>query len=355
MAQKNDMTVNYQWANRPADQRFMDLGSLQAAVAARTDRSIAVSARPDQLVAIGTDEGQLFFDSPQGPLIPTNWSFGQIASAAKAPASYLRKIPSPLTADCLNWGLRHGERDENLLLLDKENHELRAVTSMSYGRIWDHEVVNGVIRINEEAGGAWKVPVASYQSKDPGRATTLYASDRDVFIFLCDEQHLVEFNGEQLKRGFYVWNSETGSQTFGIATFLYRMVCDNRIIWGQENKQELRIRHSIGAPERFVREGAPALKAYAESSTEQVIAGIRKAKALEVGRTDNDVMDWIAKQGFTPSFSKRVYETAMAEEGRCASVWDVANGLTAVARGIQHTDTRVDLERRAGRIIEKIQ
>ena len=352
---KNDSTVNYQWANRPADERFKTLEDLQAAVAARTSRSYAFNAAPNQSMAIGTEEGELVLATPErDPLRFTNWSFGQLAFAAEAPAAYLRRIPSPLAADCINWGLRNGKRDENLLLVDSQDNRLRAVTSVSYGRIWDKDVVDGVIRVNEQAGGIWKVPAASYATKNPDRATTLYASDRDVFMFLCDETHLVEFNGEQLHRGFYVWNSETGAQTFGIATFLYRYVCDNRIIWGQENKHELRIRHSAGGPERFTREAAPALKAYAESSTEQIIATIKRAKALEVGRTDKDVLEWIKNQGFTASFSKRVYDTAVAEEGRCASVWDVAQGLSASARSLQYTDARVDLERRAGKMIEKV-
>lgn len=351
---KTDSTLNYQWAKRPDDQRFLNLQSLRDAVAARTDRAIVSSATPQQTVAIGTYEGELFLNHAGGnPLRFTNWSFGQYASAAKAPASYLRTIPSPLAADCLNWGIRNADRDENLLLIDGTEQRLRALTSTTYGRIWDLDVVDAVIKINEQCNGAWKVPAASYQTKNPERATTLYASDRDVFLFLCDEEHKIEFNGRSLNRGFYTWNSETGSKTFGLASFLYDFVCDNRTIWGQEDKHELRIRHSIGAPERFVREGAPALKAYAESSAADVVATLKKAKALEVGKTDEDVLEWIKKQGFTASFSKRVYDQALAEEGRCASVWEVSQGITALARAIPHTDTRIDLERRAGRLIER--
>jgi hypothetical protein len=352
---KNDSTVNYQWASRPADERFRSLDDLRTAVAARTDRSYAFNATPEQTMAVGTEEGEIFLANPErDPLRFTNWSFGQLAFAAEAPASYLRKIPAPLAADCINWGLRNGKRDENLLLVDGQDNRLRALTSVSYGRIWDLDVVDAVMRVNEKASGIWKVPAASYATRNPDRATTLYASDRDVFIFLCDETHMVEFNGEQMHRGFYTWNSETGSQVFGVATFLYRYVCDNRIIWGQEAKQEIRIRHTAGGPERFTREAAPALKAYAESSTQPIIDRIRRAKALEVGKTDKDVLEWIKNQGFTASFSKRVYETAVAEEGRCANVWEVSQGISAMARSIQHTDARIDIERRAGKILEKV-
>ncbi len=56
--------------------------------------------------------------------------------------------------------------------------------------------------------------------------TTLYASDRDVFLFLVDDAHPIEAgrlpNGDPdlFFRGFYAWNSEVGSKTLGIAFLL---------------------------------------------------------------------------------------------------------------------------------------
>ena len=62
--------------------------------------------------------------------------------------------------------------------------------------------------------------------------TTLYASDRDVFLFLVDDAHPIEAgrlpNGDPdlYFRGFYCWNSEVGSKTLGIASSLFlRAVC----------------------------------------------------------------------------------------------------------------------------------
>ena len=130
---------------------------------------------------------------------------------------------------------------------------LRSLTSPNYGRIWDIQVVEAVERVNHD--GMWKVPAASYSASNPKRATTLYASDRDVFIFLVDPDHAIEIGDDVLFRGFYTWNSEVGSQVFGLSTFLYRYVCDNRMIWGASNVQEVRIRHTRGAPERFGYEG----------------------------------------------------------------------------------------------------
>ena len=140
------------------------------------------------------------------------------------------------------------------------------------------------------------MPAASYATTNPKRATTLYASDRDVFLFLVDPKNPVEVGGEQLFRGFYTWNSEVGAATFGLTTFLYRYVCDNRIIWGASDVKELRIRHTGGAPERFGWEGERYLRRYAEESTAKIADGIRSAQAkqipLNTGKGDT-VESWL--------------------------------------------------------------
>ncbi len=65
--------------------------------------------------------------------------------------------------------------------------------------------------------------------------TTLYASDRDVFLFLVDDTNPIEAgrlpdgSPDVYFRGFYCWNSEVGSKTLGIASFYLRAVCMNRI------------------------------------------------------------------------------------------------------------------------------
>ena len=87
--------------------------------------------------------------------------------------------------------------------------------------------------------------------------TTLYASDRDVFLFLVDDTHPIEAgrlpdgSPDLYFRGFYCWNSEVGSKTLGIASFYLRAVCMNRNLWGVENFEEITIRHSKFAGAAF--------------------------------------------------------------------------------------------------------
>jgi Domain of unknown function (DUF932) len=56
-------------------------------------------------------------------------------------------------------------------------------------------------------------------------------------------------------RDFYAWNSEVGAKTLGIASFYLRAVCQNRMLWGVEDFEEITIRHSKYAASRFAHEG----------------------------------------------------------------------------------------------------
>jgi hypothetical protein len=67
---------------------------------------------------------------------------------------------------------------------------------------------------------------------DVSRETTaLYASDRDVFLFLVDDTHPIEAdalpNGDTdfYIRGLSSWSSKVGATKLGIAAFYLRAVC----------------------------------------------------------------------------------------------------------------------------------
>ena len=246
-------------------------------------------------------------------------------------------------------------REDSLVLAQSNGHNiLRAMTSTSYGRIWDSQVVDAVEKVNHD--GRWVIPAASYATTNPKRATTLYASDRDVFIFLVDPKNPIEINGEQLFRGFYTWNSEVGSAVFGLCTFLYRYVCDNRIIWGQTDVKELRIRHTGGAPERFAYEGQRVRgrmptsqpRASCRASRPRRMPKSRSTRATGYGR------GLVAEAGIHEVPGQGQRRDRQAEQGGVRSVWDVVNGITAYARSISHTDARVELETKAGKLMDLV-
>ena len=149
--------------------------------------------------------------------------------------------------------------------------------------------------------------------------TTLYASDRDVFLFLVDDTHPIEAgrladgSPDLYFRGFYCWNSEVGSKTLGIASFYLRAVCMNRNLWGVENFEEITIRHSKFAAQRFAHEAAPALTSFANSSPAPFIAGIKAARERIVAHSDEDRESFLRKRGFSKSETAKIVETVLQE------------------------------------------
>jgi hypothetical protein len=349
--------ASQQWATRPDDQRFLSLGELAASVSTRCDLSRAVDVRLDSLTLNQSAHGDLLLTSPDGQTVPfTNWSFGQLASLVGAPASYLRRLPAPLARVNLEWGLEGSDagREQAKLLYQPPvesatDGQVRAFTSTTYGRIWDIDVVRAVERINQD--DRWRVPLKAYGGQNSMQATTLYASDRDVFIFLVDEDRPIDSGGQTYFRGFLTWNSEVGKAAFGLQTFLYSYVCANRIIWGARDVEELRIRHTSLAPDRFVEQAQPALVAMSEASPQPIVEAIRNAKTTRVGKTVADVEAWLAGKGFGRAESTLAITLAQrggetGSSGDPTNMWDLIQGGTAAARAIGHADSRLEQERR---------
>jgi hypothetical protein len=193
-------------------------------------------------------------------------------------------------------------------------------------------------------------------SKD---TTTLYASDRDVFVFLVDDLNPIEAgklpdgSPDVFFRGFYCWNSEVGARTLGIASFYLRAVCQNRTLWGVEDFEEITIRHSKYAASRFAAEAEPALIQFAESSPMPFVNGIKAARDRIVARDDEDREGFLRKRGFSRAETAKIIDTVLAEEGRKPeTVFDFVQGITRVARDKPHQDARLDLEGKAKKLLE---
>lgn len=355
----NLIQANKQWATRPDEERFTSLPEMLAAAEARRAISRARIVSSRALRCATADNGKsLAIVGPSGvEVAPTHWSFGQLASLAGAPAGYLRDLPAPLAADCVDFGLQTRPVEDVGILLTRDGGgvQLRAATGPRYGRIWDADVIRALVdRFGDGLTGDWRVPGIRGQRVDVNREnTTLFAGDRDCFVFLADEDHRITLpdrrNGEPgtLARGFFISNSEVGGGTLRLKAFLFDFVCANRIVWGARELDEISIRHTASAPDRFIEELRPALLEYA-NATESVTAGVlRAAQSSRLDRAD----EWLAKR-FGPRVSKRIEQAHMLDEGRpIETLWDAVTGATAYARGIRHQAERVDFETQAGALL----
>ena len=144
----NLVQASRQWATRPPEERFTSLPLMQKSLELLRDNSRAAVFSSRQLSAIPNESTGLLIEGPGGHVAaPTHWAFGQLSNLSGAPAYYLRSLPAPLAADCLNYGFKV-ERDAVdtgiLLTRDAEGVQLRAATGPRYGRIWNVDVVRAL-------------------------------------------------------------------------------------------------------------------------------------------------------------------------------------------------------------------
>jgi hypothetical protein len=359
------MQVNQQWSSRPDDERHVSLLDFQAKT--RFDREMSrqavVSSRDITATADG-DKGLLITGPKGNAIVPTHWAFGQLATLGDAPAAYLRKLHPALAADNLNYGLKVMREIEDvgvyIQLPDGDGlPTLKAATGPNYGRVFNSQIADILVnRFGDGLTGQWKVPGEFGKPVPITKAnTTIYGSDRDCFVFLCDEHNRIEMSDRRdgkagsLARGFFVWNSEVGGQSFGFAMFLFDYACSNRIVWGAQQFKQLRFRHTKSAPDKLMEDIQPVLIEYAESAAgpiEAAIAGAQRAKVEAVS-------EFLASRNFSKSLANSIQRVHMEEEGKpIESMWDVATGITAYAKTVTYQDERVRLEREAGKVLDLV-
>lgn len=368
----NLFDANAQWSSRPDDERFVSLLDLQAHVRAQrlASKAVVVSSRKLSAQPLPDHRGLVVVGPNGHPVAPSHWAFGQLSSLAGAPASYLRKLPAELAADNLNFGLLNREVEDVGVLLRKgsDGATLAAATGPAYGRIWNVDVVDALVhRFGDGLSGDFRVPGEFGHRVDVTKAnTTLYASDRDMWVFLADEEHRIELpnrrNGEtgSFARGFIVGNSEVGSATLFVKTFLFDYVCANRIIWGAEDVQEIRIRHTAKAPDRFIEQVTPALVSYANSSARGVVKALEAARSHRLftpgaadEKRDEAVEKFLAGRFSRPQARAMMAAHQAEEERPVETLWDAVTAATAYAKGITYQDERVAIEEKAGDMLRE--
>lgn len=354
--------AHHQWATRPDDERFTSLDEMLTHL--RRQRVISEMGRTfnRQLEARPIEDdpnGIAVMGDDVGVTAPSHWAFGQLCQLIGAPASYLRTLPSPLAADCINQSMLDRRVDQVGFMLRNDGvmPTLAAVTGPTYGRIWNEQIVEALVRrFGSGPDAEFTVPGEFGQQVEiTKKNTTLFAGDQDMFLFLADERNKIEVpgrrNGETglLSRGIFIQNSEVGASSLRIGTFLYDYVCSNRMVWGAEGFQEVAIRHSSKAPMRWLDEVAPAIRQLTTAPSYSIVNALQAARSQ---RLDDDQVDKVLAKRFTTNQAKAIKLAHMSDEGRpIGSVWDIVTGATAYARGIGHQDKRVAVERIAGQIL----
>jgi Domain of unknown function (DUF932) len=366
------MQAHNQWATRPDDERFLNLPAMLRDATVSRSRTLASTLPVEQIRARGAGSEVTLYNPKRSNNTPyplSHWAFSQLAERIKAPADYLRRLPAPLAAENINHGLeRYGEQQERAgiyaYMEPREGEEpvrlIRALTGPKYGRIHDADIIAALIdRFGDGLTGDFRVPgkFGKALTENTLLDTTLYRGDRDMFIFLADEEHRVSIpnrrNGKtgEMARGFFVTNSEVGAGKATLAMFLFDFVCENRIVWGAEGFVEIDIRHSSNAPARFVQEALPLIRNFTARRSLPIQERIQAAQAKRIGN-EEDAGKFLGGM-FGVRRAAQIARTHLEEEGRpIETLFDASTAVTGFAKRIPFQNERVAMERKGGLIID---
>lgn len=379
----NLFKASNQWAERPADERYWSIEEMTAD-AKRYAGESALAVLPYKALSADADNGEVLLVGSNQKARLTHWGFGQIAGKIGAPASYLRQLPADLAARNLSHGLAKKEGTANLLFHANGGLLCRCATSDMYERIWNWEVGEALQSLQ-----GWKIPPARPAGKS-GERTRLataadilsrgalgglsikvgdtiapagvYASDKDMFVFMVDDHHVLRNPADPatpLARGFFVWNSEVGDRSFGVMTFLYDAVCGNHIVWNVSNVQEVRVRHVGTAREKALLKLNVSLTQYADASASEDEALIARAQSYQIAATKEETLAALLKFAAKENLPhvKAMAEPAylLAEQtpryGSPRSPWGISQAMTQLSQDCVYADKRAAIDAEAGKVL----
>jgi hypothetical protein len=380
-----------QWMSRPNEERFWNVREGADAARAYRDQAVTSTVNYNDLRVEAGSDGLYLTGRTGASAQISNWAFGQLSSKVKAPASYLRNLPATLAAQNLNHGLKNErDADDTARLLFHRNGGmlLRAALSDRYERIWNHELLDQIAKLENQG---WRTPPARPARKDPRtRPATqadvlateslgglsikvgdpiapagVYVSDRDMFVILINEaMRLDDGTDDGLISGLMLWNSEVGDKALGGMRFNLKTVCGNHIIWGASGVEQFSIRHVGDARFKTWRKLNLTMRELDDASFSEDEAIIKRSREVEIASNKQEVIETVTRFAANKKLKSELSEDRLGRAFDLAemhrdwygvaptTVFGMLNGMTEVAQEEKFTAKRTKIDRAAGRILE---
>ena len=398
-------TASNQWASRPDDERFLSLADMYKARYAKENGDVVrqQQCNMSEFRAFYDHNDELMlehrFSATDGgiTLVPTAWSMKQLCTRTRTPYPALKLWQNDgnyaLVEDALNHSFK--KRGEDMQLYHQYDNilsrpqTLHAATSERYTRIFDYEVIERVQRFTNRSSANWKVPgtidwstgqhvSGDYLGSDEvtKESTTLYAGDRDMFIFLVDDENPIDLgvtrNGEQdvVFPGFIVGNSTVGYKPIWMMSFYFRGVCMNRCIWGAQGIKEYSNKHLTNVRQHALygnknstdefqqlsfAERLGKLETQQQQGRDKTAKSIQGAMQVEEFKDDETRILKLRKVDIpAPTAKKIVVNFEKSENYPILTRWDMHNAITAEARTVSFQNERTKLEKTATKFLRMV-
>jgi hypothetical protein len=356
-------TAHREWASRPPDERYASVQALYDAARARHAR---IEERTTETVDLRTevvdDDDLAIRNTSARTAALTHWSFGQLATIASAPPSYLRTLPASIASQAINYGLQRFAREEYQLFIERAAPwTVHAITSPRYARVQHHELAARVLALMAQHP-AWHLPLG-YKDGEFGAEkipSGAYLGDRDMFLFLVDGNRDLDDPTDRthagLFRGFILRNSDVGAAALTLDVFLFRAVCGNHIIWGLKHVAGFRRRHIGTSIQTAWTSSLDGIRDALDANTASDRAILLRATSQELGPNREAVIDAaVSRLEVSQKQAAEAYHLAEAHETNPRSVWGYVQGLTRLSQSTPWQDGRYTLDRAASRLLTTVQ
>ena len=355
-------TAHREWASRPPDERYASVHALYDAARARRDRIEERSIETGEFRTEATDDDDLVIRESSGRTAAlTHWSFGQLATIAGAPPSYLRTLPAAIASSAINYGLQQQRRDEHQLFVERSaSRTVHAITSPRYARVHHYELADRVLDLMA-LHPAWRLPLGYKDGKFGAERVPsgAYLGDRDMFLFLVDGNRDLDDPTDRthagLFRGFILRNSDVGAAALSLDVFLFRMVCGNHIIWGFQHVAGFRRRHVGTSIQHAWTTSLDGVRNALDADTADDRTLLLRATTQELGPTRDAVVEAAVRRlDVSQKQAAEAYTLAEQNETNPRSIWGYVQGLTRLSQRTPWQDGRFVLDRAASRLLTTV-
>lgn len=380
--------------SRPDDEHFDSFEAIEASARASETQGEEVSLPAKEIIVLAREH-----DHPQGPYAvqltdgrtvdPNHYSMTQLCQGAKVPMGLLERLTAKTGAQVLNESLQHDEVTDRRALLEHSVNgsyggggittRLRAITSDSYYRVWDGDILADIKRHLLPMGFIPALPTINTDAQQRNilgnNKPALFRGDRDSFSFFYTEPATVNFDtttGEMkregpqdddglggLRRGFMVGNSEVGARAAVYRSFYFRAMCSNFLIW---DTSEVESRRQVHRGERNMRTwflelrdtisrlsaeiGGEEMERFQRAAQQAFVRdgeGTDKNKALAAQRLNRQFR--VPRSVATDVVDAALLPINQSEDKDKPdlSLWTVANGLTWEAKDTGHAVRLLEL------------
>lgn len=370
--------------NRPADEHFESFDSIMTAArhSQATGEEITVAA--DSLIVLPGETGQDRYrlQLRDGLTVDlNNYSLGQLASGARVPLPLLERISAKTGAQVLNESMRSGDgMTDRKALLEKVgsngDYRLRSLTSDSYFRVWDAQILDEIERWLLPVGYVPALPTMNTNANQDNilgnNKPALFRGDRDAFCFFYTDGESQDDGLGGLRSGFMVKNSEVGAGAAEYTRILFRDMCANFLIWGATDVVRRRqVHRGSDNMRRFFLEMRSTIQDLSREVQGEEYAKMNKAAESAFVGDGSQTDENKAKSAqrlqrqfrVTKSVAGDAVEAALAplnQQGRPAgtpdlSHWTIANGLTWEAKDTRYAGKLHELGRVGREVIDAVE